>query len=212
MNIVKKLYNIIKKSTINIVYYYILVDLYLLEFFSRRYPYLIFIFSFWYNTFGYTNQLTVSNYVFKICCFLFSWYFIFASIMVYCIFNVEKSKNFFYPLFGEKFVKKMIGNPRIDPLLKFTGLAAAALTVNEVGRITDGVMIVHNGNNYLTARLAAIRDDPYLTDRQKADLSKKTFEDHSKMIAKAPEGTLDRITKVEAQGKGSDALGRIFGR
>lgn len=208
------LFRLITKGINYITYYFFLIDLYLLEFFSRKYQYLLFIFSFFYGTFGYTDALSVGQYVSKLGCFFFSWYLISASVMVFCAFNIPVTKNYLYNLLGKEFVISKIGNPGLDALARFGGFAAAGLTANEIGRVVDSYAKVSNGNEFLKIRLEEIDKNPNLTPFQKQLETKETLRLHAAMIQTPSEGTLDRMTKVEAHksmmNRLSSSMAKIF--
>lgn len=179
MSILYQFLKISKKCFDFSVYYTFLLDLYLIEFFSRKYNYLIFIFSFTFGTFGYDNNLSQHQFLFKFSCFLFSWYLVYASIIVFISFNIPVTKNYLYELLGKEFVISKIGNPGLDGLARFGGFAALGLFINETGRIVDGYATTTNAEKALETALKAIRDDPYLTDKQKSAETVKALDDKS---------------------------------
>lgn len=214
MNLYNNLTRLIKKGVDFFTYYYFLIDLYLLEFFSRKYQYLIFIFSFFYGTFGYTNALTISQYLAKMLCFFFSWYLISASVIVFCAFNIPVTKKYLYNLLGKEFVIGKIGNPGLDALARFGGFAALGLTANELGRVWDTYAKNRTCTEFLKVRLDEISKNPDLTTLQKQQAVLETLKVHGVMSQAPTEGTLDRITKVEAHqnmmNRFSESMAKIF--
>ena len=182
------------KKIVNIITYYnFLIDLHVLHFFSKRYPYLIFIFTFFFGTFGYDSHLTDIQYCVKIVCFLFSGYIISTSILVFIVFNIPLSKEYLYNLLGKEFVVSKIGNPGTKHLLIFGGFAATTITVNELGRMFDHYTRVRGANSALDAESKAIRSDPNLTVEDKASLTIKALETHNQTVLAPAQGTLDRL-------------------
>lgn len=214
MNLYNNLTRLIKKGVDFFTYYYFLIDLYLLEFFSRKYQYLIFIFSFFYGTFGYTNALTISQYLAKMLCFFFSWYLISASVIVFCAFNIPVTKKYLYNLLGKEFVIGKIGNPGLDALARFGGFAALGLTANELGRVWDTYAKNRTCTEFLKVRLDEISKNPDLTTLQKQQAVLETLKVHGVMSQAPTEGTLDRITKVEAHqnmmNRFSESMAKIY--
>lgn len=82
-----------------ILLYFFSIDLYLLAFFSKRYPYLVFVFTFFLGNFGYTDSLTQNQFYAKFACFLFCSYLVSASIAVFVAFNIPLSRDYLYNLF-----------------------------------------------------------------------------------------------------------------
>ena len=182
------------KKIVNIITYYnFLIDLHVLHFFSKRYPYLIFIFTFFFGTFGYDSHLTDIQYCVKIVCFLFSGYIISTSILVFIVFNIPLSKEYLYNLLGKEFVVSKIGNPGTKHLLIFGGFAATTITVNELGRMFDHYTRVRGANSALDAQSKAIRSDPNLTVEDKASLTIKALETHNQTVLAPAQGTFDRL-------------------
>lgn len=188
----------VKKVFDFFLYYFFLIDLYLLGFFSKKYPYLLFIFFYTYGTFGYTNALTDFQFLVKFVCFLFSWYLVYTSFLVFCVFNIRTSKEYLYNLLGKDFVVEKIGNPGFEAFTKFTGFAVAGLAINEVGRLADGYVIVGTANSALTERQSVIENSSYMSPKDKKQAIKESLRIHGYMIRSQPQGTFDRITKVEA--------------
>ena len=197
-------------------YYYFVVDLCLLEYFSRKYPYCVFIFCYFYGTFGYTDGLTDLQFVGKVFCLIFSWYLIYISIMVFCVFNVSVTKKYLYDLLGKEFVVSKIGNPGWDAATRFGGFAVLGLAINEGGTVIDGHTTVSNANGILGAQLTAIEESPYLSPKQKALATQEALKTHHQMAQKAPQGTLDRVAKIEAHrdmvSKVTKAIKSIWGK
>ena len=196
--------------------YYFLVDLYLLEYFSRKYPYCIFIFCFFYGTFGYSDGLTELQFLGKFVCLLFSWYLIYTSITVFCVFNISVTKEYLYNLLGKEFVVSKIGNLGLDALARFGGFAALGLAINEAGRLGDRYVIVGNATTALNIQLDAINKDPNLSVKQKAVAVEKALQSYRQMVKTPAQGTLDRTIKVEPyrgmMDSGLKAFKSIFGK
>lgn len=174
------------------------MDLYLLGFFSKKFPYLLFIFSYTYGTFGYTNALTDFQFLVKFVCFLFSWYLIYTTLIVFCVFNIPTSKEYLYNLLGKDSVVDKIGNSGFEPLTRFTVFAVAGLAVNEGARIADSYGIVNTANSALGERMSAIENNSDLTTKQKGQAIQESVKIHANMIQSKPQGTIDRMAKVEA--------------
>ena len=183
----------LKKLINTITYYNFLIDLHVLHFFSKRYRYLIFIFTFFFGTFGYDSHLTDIQYRVKIVCFLFSGYIISTSILIFIVFSIPLSKEFLYNLLGKEFVVSKIGNPGRKQLIMFGGFAATAITANELGRSFDYYSKVSSANSALNAQLDKIRSDPNLIVDEKASLTIKALETHNQMVLAPAHGTLDRL-------------------
>ena len=194
-------------------FYYFYIDLVLLEFFSRKYPYLLFLFTFFHGSFGYTQFAETSS--FKIACLLFSWNLICTSIMVFCVFNLPFTRDYLYNLLGKDFVVKKFGNPGTAHLLKFAGVATAGYGVNELGRIADTYAIPKGAQVGLEGSLKSLEENTFLSDKDKAQLAKEAFHTKNNMLNRTPEGTFDRMAKMESYqkmtGNFSNALGKIFG-
>lgn len=188
----------VQKSLIRVTYYYFLIDLYLLEYFSRKYTYLIFLFTFFFGTFGYSNGLTEGQFLVKFVCFLFSYYLISSSIVVFVLFNIPKSKSFLTNLLGKEFVVSKIGNPGISPLMKYGGAGLGVYFGNEVGKTMDRINITQGSNDFLQAQIKAIQEAHYLTPKEKQAAHAQALKVHAEMASRRPEGTLDRMAKIEA--------------
>lgn len=201
---------LLKTVSDSILYYFFLIDLYLLAFFSKKYPYLVFIFAFFFGNFGYTDGLTQSQFYAKLLCFLFCSYLISASVTVFIAFNIPSSKEYLYNLLGKDFVKSKIGNPALDQLLKFGGFAAGGYAANEMGRVADQYMGMKSAISALQVQLDKIESSPYLSPKEKAKATKEAFKLYAELAHKTPEGTLDRITKVEAYKGMTDRVGKTI--
>lgn len=191
-------FQILKKIINLLTYYYFVVDLYLIEYFSRKYPYCVFIFCYFYGTFGYTDGLSDLHFVCKILCLVFSWYLVYISILVFCVFNIPSTKKYLYNLLGKDFVISKIGNPGIDGATRFGGFAVLGLGVNECGRLLEGYETVKNANEALAAQLAAIEGSHYLTTKEKAAATLEAINSHQQTVRRPPQGTFDRIAKIDA--------------
>ena len=209
-------FKILKKVFNLFTYYYFVVDLYLLEYFSRKYPYCIFIFCYFYGTFGYTDGLSDLQFVCKVLCLVFSWYLVYISILVFCVFNIPSTKKYLYDLLGKDFVTSKIGNPGLDGLARFGGFAALGFAINEGGKIIDGYATVDNANDALKTQIAAIEGSPYLSPKQKAAATEEAIRSHQQMVKKPAQGTLDRIAKIEAHkdmmSKATKGIKSIWGK
>lgn len=188
----------VKKVFDFFLYYFFLIDLYLLGFFSKKYPYLLFIFFYTYGTFGYTDALTDLQFLVKFVCFLFSWYLVYTSFIVFCLFNIPTSKEYLSNLLGKEFVVEKIGNPGFEVFTKFTGFAVAGLAINEVGRLADGYVIVGTANSALTERQNVIENSSHMSPKDKKQAIQESLRIHGYMIRSQPQGTFDRITRVDA--------------
>lgn len=208
--------NSVKKLSDFFIYYYFLVDLFLLGFFSKKIPYLFFIFSYIYGTFGYTNALTDFQFIIKAVCLLFSWYMIYTSLIVFCVFNIPISQKYLTNLLGKDFVVDKIGNPGLGTLARFSGFAFAGFTVNEVGRLADSYIIVTTADTALENRMRVIENNEYLSLKEKKQATQESLKLHDAMVQTKPEGTLDRISKVGAHrdmvSSTSDVLKTLFGK
>ncbi len=196
-----------------ITFYYFYMEILLLEFFSRKYPYLIFVFTFFYANFGYTESAEIS--FFKVACLLFSWNLISTSIMIFCVFNIPLSRDYLYNLLGKDFVIKKIGNSGTAQLLKYTGMAVAGYGVNEVGRLADSFAIPKGAQEGLDGTLKSLEQNTFLPQKDKVQIAKDAFLTKNKMLTRTPEGTFDRMAKMEnyqkMTGSVSGAFGKIFG-
>ena len=197
--IITMLFKLIKRYLQFSVYYTLVIDLYLLEFFSRKYPYLLFLFSFFYGTFGYTSGLSDHEYLFKISCLLFSWYLVYTSLVVFLLFKIPTTKKYLYDLLGEPFVVSKIGNPGIRSLTKYGGVAVFGLTVNEIGRITDGYAKVANANALLDKEVERINKSCSMTQEQRATAEIEALREYGKTARSPSEGTFDKLAKTESR-------------
>ena len=206
----------VKKLIDFFIYYFFLVDLFLLGFFSKKIPYLFFIFSYIYGTFGYTDALTDFQFIIKTVCLLFSWYLIYTSLIVFCVFNIPISQKYLTNLLGKNFVVDKIGNPGLGTLAKFSGFAVAGFAVNEVGRLADGYIIVTTAEIALENRMRVIENNEYMSLKEKKQATQESLKIHDAMIQTKPQGTLDRISKVEAHrhmvSSASDVFKTLFGK
>jgi hypothetical protein len=177
---------------------------------------LIFIFSYTYGTFGYTDALTDFQFLVKFVCFLFSWYLIYTSFIVFCIFNIPTSKEYLYNLLGKDFVVDKIGNPGLQALTRFTGFAVAGIAINESGRLADGRVIVGAANSALTERMLVIEHNDCMSSKDKKQAIQESLKKHAAMIQTKPQATFDRMIKVEAHQhvmtRACDAFQSIFGK
>ena len=196
-NVIKRLTENLKKLAENFVYYNLLVDLYLLAFFSKKYAYLFFVFAFFFGTFGYTDQLTETQFCLKFVCFVFSSYLVYISVIVFVLFNVPLTKDYLYKLLGKEFVTSKIGHPGIAHLAKFGGLAASIVAVNETGRAADAVINSYNADKALNSQLESIDKTQNLTLNDKREATKDAFKMHHEIATRKPEGTIDRVCKIE---------------
>jgi hypothetical protein len=155
--------NYIKYTYERFTFYYFYIDLLLLPFFSRKYPYLIFIFTFFYGTFGYTQSAEIRK---EIACLLFSWNLISTSIMIFCVFNVPFTLDYLYNLLAKDFVIKKIGNRGTAQLWKYAGMAAAGCSVNEVGRVTDSFTIPKGAQEGLEGLLNKLEENIFLSEKE----------------------------------------------
>ena len=207
---------VLKKIFDFFTYYYFLVDLYLLEYFSRKYPYCLFIFCYFFGTFGYTDALSDLQFVCKVLCLLFSWYLAYISMVVFCVFNIPSTKKYLYDLLGKDFVTSKIGNPGLDGLARFGGFAALGFAINEGGKIAGGYATVNNANEALKLALEGIEKSPYLSPKQKAIATLEAIRSQQQMVKTPPQGTLDRIAKIEAHRdmmeKATKAMKSIWGK
>ena len=87
----------------NIIYINIRIDLCMLEFFGRKYTYLIFIFAFFVGNFDSSENLSDGFVLFRFFCFCLSWYLISTSIFIFILFNIKNiyikswAKNMYSP-------------------------------------------------------------------------------------------------------------------
>lgn len=65
-------------------------------------------------------------------------------------------------------------------------------------------------NSGLANQINAIESSPYLTAKEKARATKEALKLHADLAKRAPEGTLDRITKVEPYKRVTDRVGKTF--
>lgn len=70
--------------------------------------------------------------------------------------------------------------------------------MNEVGRLSDGYVIVGTANSALSERLSAIENNSYMTPKEKKQAMQESLKIHATMIQAKPQGTFDRMSKVEA--------------
>ena len=146
-----------------ILYIVIRVDLCLLEFFGRKYTYLLFIFAFFVGNFDSSQNFSDFLTLFKFFCFLFSWYLVLTSILVFILFNIKKSKDYLNNLLGEDYVKCKISNPGKETFVKFTLPFIGIYIVNEVVRhfaVQDGLA---KADTYLKSSTQAIDTNPLAT-------------------------------------------------
>lgn len=207
---------VLKKVFDFFIYYYFLVDFYLLKYFSRKYPYCVFIFCYFFGTFGYTEDLSDLQFVCKVLCLVFSWYLAYISIVVFCAFNIPSTKKYLYDLLGKDFVTSKIGNPALDGLARFGGFAALGFAINEGGKIAGGYATINNANDALKIEIEAIEESPYLSPKQKAAATQEALKSHQQMVKTPPQGTLDRIAKIEAHkdmiAKATKVIKSIWGK
>ena len=178
-------------------YYTFKVNLCLLEFFTRKIPYLFFIFAFIFGTFGNTKDLPFSLLYLKIICFIFSWYLLYISVVIFCVFNISICKNYLYDLLGKEFVISKIGNPSLTPLRTFAGAALALVTGNEVGRKYDGQRLICKADNYIDKSLPRIATIDALDTEGKALETRKAYAFHRKLLDDTPKGPFDRVLDGE---------------
>lgn len=185
--------NKIKKLTNRILFFSLYFDLCLLEFFTRKYPYLFFLFTFFFGTFGYTENSSF----FKFSCFFFSWFLMSISLTVLCLFNLSMTKNYFYDLLGKDFVIRKMGNPGLETFIKYWAPLLGGLAANEAGRLLDSWAIIKTAQVGLESTLQLVQSDPSLSADEKAAMTQQAFLTKNQMLLRAPEGTIDRIFKID---------------
>lgn len=194
----KTLSTSIQKSLDFFLYYFFLIDIYLLSFFCKKIPYLFFIFCYFFGTFGYSESLSDLQFICKFFCLVFSWYLIVAGFIVFCAFNIPITKAYLNNLLGKEFVVSKIGNPAGDVLIKTTVVGLVGVGINELGKFADGYQIADNANKVLDQRVKYIESTLDLTQNDKRRALQDSLKLHSTMIKVRPEGTFDTAMKVEA--------------
>ena len=76
----KGLWLAVKKILSDITYIFFFVDLEILHFFSRKYPYVFFIFAFFFGNFGYDSEMTKNIFAIKFAFFVVCYQHEFSSI------------------------------------------------------------------------------------------------------------------------------------
>ena len=178
-------------------FYTFKVNLSLLEFFTRKIPYLFFLFAFIFGTFGNTKDLPLTLLYLKIICFILSWYLVYISVVIFCVFQISICKNYLYDLLGKEFVISKIGNPGLTPARIFAGAAMAMLTGNEVGRHYDGQRIICKSDNYIKDTLPQIEESKTLNTEGKAIETSKALAFQRKLLNETPKGPFDRLLDGE---------------
>lgn len=180
------------------LYYFFLIDIYLLSFFCKKIPYLFFIFCYFFGTFGYSESLSDLQFICKFSCFVFSWYLAVASLTVFCAFNIPITKDYLNNLLGKEFVVSKIGNPAGEMAVKLGLVAVVGAGVNEAGKYVNGQQIVETANTALEHKVKVIHETPDLTQKEKGKAVQDALKVHTAMCQVKPEGTLDRAMKLEA--------------
>ena len=212
------LFNIVtsffKKIAKMVIFYHFFIDLCLLEYFCRKYQYFLFLFAYFFGTFGYTNDGPFFHA--KIACFIFSWYLIFTSFIVYCAFRFPPTKSFLYDLLGKDFVVKKIGNPGKEAWIKYFCAAMGGVFLNEAGRFADAYAITRNAQSVLDSTLSSLETERILSDKDRSDIARQAFALKNQMASKPPLGTLDRIAQIDSYNRmienASKAGTRILGK
>lgn len=188
------------------------MDLYLLEFFSRKYPYLFFLFCFIYGTFGVENGSSTFVILSKFACFSFAWYIVTTSIVVFCALNIPITRDYLYQLLGKEFVISKVGNPGLFTMKKFGGFAASALVVNEGGKVVNGFVNIYNADRFLESRCERIEKDPDFSDKEKKKLKKEGIDIHTHLIKRPVVGPIDSAIRLEAVNKAWHYFTDVFKR
>ena len=168
-----KVFLFMKKCFKLFTYYTFKFNLCILEFFTRKIPYLFYLFAFTFGTFGNIEDLPTILVILKVICFMLSWYLIDTSFIIFIVFKIPTSKNYLYKLLGKEFVVEKIGNPGWKPLIRYIGPATAILTGNEIGRHFDGKRLQEQAEIFHTNSAKSVRENPHYTSQQKAEESLK---------------------------------------
>lgn len=190
------------------LYYFFLIDIYLLSFFCKKIPYLFFIFCYFFGTFGYSESLSDLQFICKFFCLVFSWYLGVSSLIVFCAFNTPITKDYLNNLLGREFVVSKIGNPGSEAAIKFGAFILGGAVANETGKYVNGKQIAEIANTTLEHKLTMIHVTPDLTPKEKGRAVQDALKLHTAMSQVKPEGTFDRMMQLEAQ---KDMVARFTG-
>ena len=188
------------------LYYFFLIDIYLLSFFCKKIPYLFFIFCYFFGTFGYSESLNDLQYICKFSCLIFSWYLAGASFIVFGAFNIPITKDYLNNLLGKEFVVSKIGNPAGEMAVKLGLVTVLGVAANETGKYVNAQQIVETANTTLDHKVRVIHDSPDLTPKEKSRGVQDALKVHTAMCQVKPEGTFDRAMKLEAH---KDMVARV---
>jgi len=203
-----KLLSFVQKSLDFFLYYFFLIDIYLLSFFCKKIPYLFFIFCYFFGTFGYSESLSDLQFICKFSCLVFSWYLAGTSFTVFCVFNIPVTKDYLNNLLGKEFVVSKIGNLGAKTALKFAAVVAGGVAANETGKFVNGQQIAQNANAALEHQVRVIHDSPDLTSKERGKATQEALKMYAAMCQVKPEGTLDRAMRHDAQ---KDMVARVSG-
>ena len=197
----EKYIDILTKKVVNlfhkIIYYFYKIDILLLYTMGKPVNYLVFLFTFFFGTFGSSKNLPLLTIVFKYFCFLFAWYLIVTSIFIFLSFQIKPVKEYLYNSLGESWVKDKIGNPGTAQLAKFGGVGAALVGANIYDKIQDGKQIIEQGNSIVKRYKDMVEQtgkpaDPYSKDY------KDTMKASREVYQREPKGFLDRLEEKAA--------------
>jgi len=200
--------NIIKVVELSI-YYTFLVDLYLVELFSRKYTYLIFLFTFLAGNFDSSENLNDFWVLFRFACFIFSWYLISTSIFLFIVFNIKITKNYLYDLLGEEYVKSKISNPGKKKVLQYTIPAVGLWAVDTVGHHMAVIDNRETAQQCWDNARRDIDDNPHYTDKDRNKMSKTAHSNYTKMMSREIRGPVTGAVRIEAV---SESVNRVVDR
>ncbi len=189
--IIKAIFRFLERVTIIIFK----ADLFLLEFFGRKYTYVFFLFANFFGNFNDSENLSTVLVLFRFFCFCLSWYLALTSILVYIVFNIPLTKEYFYKLLGRDFVISKIGNPGSIPLGKFAAPVIMALAVNEGGKYGHTAQNDALAETTLQTQTDAITQNPHLDVQQKSEYTRRALDNHSERSNRTIKGPLVELMK-----------------
>ena len=180
-----------------IVYFTYKIDITLLSVFSRGPQYFVFIFAFFFGSFGSPKGLSLEIAAFKYFCFLFAWYLIITSFFIFLSFQISSLKEYLYGLLGKTWVTDRIGNPGTQQFMKLGTVGLATIGVNELSKWADASQNQSAGAQIMDNHVSTAQ-----TEGRAVDVNSRSYRDASRaateVISRQPRGFLDRCEERAA--------------
>lgn len=89
------------------------------------------------------------------------------SFLIFTIFKVPKSRDYFYNLGGKEFIVSKIGNSGVQPAVKLFGVAFSAVACNEIGRSIDRSSNKIEATEVYEPIIGKSEDHPHMTNSER---------------------------------------------